>query len=295
MKKVFATYNPLVNFIFFCGVIGFGVFLIHPVFLGIGLTGSLACVFMTEGKRIIKKLVMIFIPAIILVTVINMYVNPQGDTVLWETEFRPVTMEAMIFGLLTGILIVTVILWFSYFNKIMTSDKIIFLFGKIMPSISLIFTMVLRFIPGLQAKAKEVSSAQKCIGRDVANGSLKKRIHHGVKITSIMMTWALENSIDTADSMRARGYELKGRSSFTIYHLDRRDTVALIFLAMMIIIIIIGIITGKSKAEFYPAFVISRIDIKSFAVYAAYFAMCFMPVIIQIKEALMWKHIESKI
>ncbi len=38
---VFSTYHPLINAGFFCAVIGIGMFAIHPVFLGIGVTAGL--------------------------------------------------------------------------------------------------------------------------------------------------------------------------------------------------------------------------------------------------------------
>ena len=70
--------------------------------------------------------------------------------------------------------------------------------------------MVLRFVPKFKAQFRVVSNAQKCVGRDVSNGKLLERIRHGIRILSIMVTWALENAIETADSMRSRGYGLKG-------------------------------------------------------------------------------------
>ncbi len=45
-----------------------------------------------------------------------------------------------------------------------------------------------------------------------------------------MVTWSLENAIETADSMRARGYGLPGRTSFSIYRFDSRDSSALAWL-----------------------------------------------------------------
>ena len=56
------------------------------------------------------------------------------------------------------------------------------------------------------------------MGRDVSEGSLFARIRHGLNMLSILVTWALENAIETSDSMRSRGYGLRGglRFPFTI-------------------------------------------------------------------------------
>ena len=125
-------------------------------------------------------------------------------------------MESLIYGALSGLMLASILLWFSCYNKIMTSDKFIYLFGRIMPAISLLFSMVMRFVPNYKMQIQKISNAQKCIGRDVSNGTVKEKIRHGIKIISIMFTWALESAIDSADSMRSRGYGLKNRSSFFI-------------------------------------------------------------------------------
>ena len=96
---------------------------------------------------------------------------------------------------------VSVLLWFSCSNAVMTSDKLTYLFGRIIPSLSLIFSMVLRFVPRFKTQIQVISNAQKCIGRGVDEGSILTRAKNGIKILSMLTTWALENGITTADSM----------------------------------------------------------------------------------------------
>ena len=123
-------------------------------------------------------------------------------------------------------MMVAVITWFSCCNVVMTSDKFVYLFGKLIPALSLILSMTLRFVPRFTAQIKVVTQAQRCVGRDVSSGSVRKRIHNGLTILSIVITWALENAIETADSMRSRGYGMAGRTAFSIYRLQRRDLIA---------------------------------------------------------------------
>ena len=68
----------------------------------------------------------------------------------------------------------------------MTSDKFVYLFGRIIPALSLVLSMTLRFIPKFQAQIHTVSNAQRCVGRDVSDGSLLQRAKHGLTILSIM-------------------------------------------------------------------------------------------------------------
>ncbi|MHB8061904.1 MAG: energy-coupling factor transporter transmembrane component T, partial [Ruminiclostridium sp.] len=190
---------------------------------------------------------------------------------------------------------ITVILWFSCYNAVMTSDKFIYLFGKIIPALSLIFSMVLRFVPRYTAQIKVISNAQKCIGRDVSQGSIIKRAQNGIKILSMMTTWALENAIETADSMKSRGYGLPKRTSFSLFRFDSRNKAAFITIAGLIVIVSVGAAMGQNTMRFFPSIKSIKITPFSVSVYIAYFILCMLPVIINILEEIKWKHIESKI
>ncbi len=295
MKNVFSSYHPVVNLLFFCMVIGFGIFIIHPVYLCVALAAALAYGVSLMGKSMVKLFVLGMIPVILVVTVVNMLTNPRGNTVIYHMEYSQITMEAMVFGILTGVLLAAVMMWFACFSKVMTGDKLMFLFGRVLPAASLIFSMVMRFLPNYRRQIGRISGAQKGIGVSVSDGSLKSRIRHGAKIVSIMFTWALENSIETADSMRARGYGLKGRSSFSIYRFDRRDAATTVYILISAGVIAAALASGKCRMEFYPDVVMAEPDILGIAAGVVYALLCFMPVMMQAKEVILWKYLKSKI
>lgn len=295
MKNVFSSYHPVVNLLFFCAVIGFGIFIIHPVFLCAALAASLAYGVSLMGKSMVKFFFLGMIPVMLVVTIVNMLTNPRGNTVIYYTKYSQITMEAMVFGILTGVLLAAVMMWFACFSKVMTGDKLMFLFGRVMPAASLIFSMVMRFLPNYRRQIGKISGAQRGMGTSVTDGSLKRRIHHGTKIVSIMFTWALENSIETADSMRARGYGLKGRTSFSIYRFDRRDLAAAAYILMASGLVMAAAATGQCRMEFYPDAVMAELDGMGIAACAAYVLLCFMPLMMQAKEVLLWNYLKSRI
>jgi len=295
MRSVFFTYHPIINFGFFCAVIGTGIFLHHPIFVGAGMLAALIYAIMLGGKGTIKFAALFALPMVLIFTIVNPLINPRGSTVLFYTQYSQVTLEAVIYGLLSGLMLASVLLWFSCYNKVMTSDKFVYLFGRIMPAISLIFSMVMRFVPNFKMQIQKISNAQKCIGRDVSNGTKKEKIRHGMKILSIMFTWALENAIDSADSMRSRGYGLKDRSAFSIYRFDRRDTTALIFLLIVTGIVIAGAAAGICSIEFYPEIVMAEFSLRTIIVYIAYILLCFFPIAVEVKEVAVWKLSQSRI
>lgn len=294
MNHPFSTYHPIINFGFFCAVIGIGVFVIHPVFIAIAVIASFSYAITLGRKSTLKYFGCFLLPMIIIVTIVNPLVNSRGMTILFYTKYSYVTLEATIYGLLTGLMLASVMLWFSAFNKVMTSDKFVYLFGRIIPSTSLIFAMVMRFVPNFKMQIARISDAQRGVGRNISDGNLIERAKHGLRIISIMFTWALENSIESADSMRARGYGLPGRTAFSIYRFDRRDATAAAVLGASALIVIIGAIMGKCSAEYYPNIIFAPLDVYSMAVYVAYAVLCFFPSIIQVKEAIWWKHSQSE-
>lgn len=49
MKDTFSTYHPLLNMLYFVGVIGVTVFVVHPVILAISLFGGIAYSVLLKG------------------------------------------------------------------------------------------------------------------------------------------------------------------------------------------------------------------------------------------------------
>ena len=192
-------------------------------------------------------------------------------------------------------MLVTVITWFSCFNAVMTSDKFIYLFGRVIPALSLIFSMALRLVPRFAAQIKIISNAQKGIGRDVSSGNLLQRARHGIKILSILITWALENAIETADSMKARGYGLPGRTAFAIFRFSRRDAYALFFIFACVTAVIVGSWMDIYHFRFFPTIRGQWYGFWTVAVFVVYFALGIFPIILNLKEDFIWKHLESKI
>ncbi len=293
MKDTFSTFHPIVNFTYFTAVIVFGMFFTHPILLGIAFMSSFTYSVMLKGKRAVKFNLIYMLPMLLLMAVLNPAFNHAGITILFYLESgNPVTLESILYGASSAGMFITVILWFSCYNVVMTSDKFIYLFGRIIPALSLILSMIFRFVPRYTAQIKVISNAQKCIGRDVSQGSLFKRARNGLNILSVMTTWALENAIDTADSMKSRGYGLPRRTSFSIFRFDKRDKTSFGIMAGLMVIVFIGAVMGQNTMRFFPSVKSAEITLFSIGIYAAYALFCMLPVIINILEEIKWKYIK---
>lgn len=285
----FKTYHPIVNFVYFVFVIGFSCFFMHPVCLVISLSCAIAYSVLLSGKKAVRTNMIYMIPMLIFAALINPAFNHEGITILnYFPNGNPLTLESIIYGISAAVMLVSVICWFSCFSAVMTSDKFIWLFGRIIPSLSLILSMTLRFVPKFTAQLKIVANAQRCIGRDITRGSVIKRAKCGLTILSIMVTWALENSIETADSMKSRGYGLDGRTAFSIFTFDKRDKIACAWIVLSGVYILAGSFMGCMYFRFFPGIKSVGFSAYSLSVFAAYFLLCASPVIIELLEARRW-------
>ena len=81
-----------------------------------------------------------------------------------------------------------IVIWFMSFNIVMSADKLIYLFGKAAPVLGLTLSMVFRFIPLLQARYREISMGQRCMGRHMTGGFMAK-LRQTCKEISILISW----------------------------------------------------------------------------------------------------------
>lgn len=286
----FKKYHPIVNFVYFVFVIGFSCFLMHPVCLCISLISGFIYSVVLKGKKQVIKNLIYMLPMLLMMALINPAFNHEGVTVIeYLPSGNPLTLESVIYGLCAATMIVSVICHFSCYNEVMTSDKFIYLFGKIIPSMSLIISMTLRFVPKFASQLKVVTNAQRCMGRDVSNGGVVKRVRNGLNILSIMTTWSLENAIETADSMKSRGYGIPGRTAFSIFTFDKRDKKALVCILLLGIYTLVGSLEGEISFSFFPSMKMAETSVFGISVFVAYLLLCVCPVIIELWEVRKWK------
>ena len=296
MEDTLRSCHPAVSFGYFAVVIACSMFFMHPLCLSASLLGALLYVARLKGRRGLRRHVVWVLPAALLAAVLNPAFVHQGVTILtYLPSGNPLTLESMLYGAAAAVMLASVVLWFSSYNEVMTSDKSVYLFGRVIPALSLVLSMALRFIPKFKAQMQTVSEAQACIGRDTKNGSVFRRVGNAVKIFSIMVTWSLENAIETADSMRSRGYGLPGRTAFSIYRFDSRDKAALVWLVFCGAYLVSGWIAGGTYFRYYPTIKAAAFTPMTVSFMLVYLALVLTPVILDRREDRQWNSLQSNI
>lgn len=292
---MFSSCHPALNFLYFALVIGFSMFLMHPVSLIISLGASLTYAVYLNGRRAVRFSLLVMLPMMIVAALVNPAFNHEGATLLaYLPSGNPLTLESILYGLAAAAMLAAVVTWFSCYTAVMTSDKFVYLFGRVIPALSLVLSMTLRFVPKFQAQFKVVSEAQQCVGRDVSNGSLLRRLRNAVTIFSIMLTWSLENAIETADSMKSRGYGLPGRTAFFIYRFDSRDKAVLAWLVYCGFFLCCGAAAGGFTWRYYPTMKGAPWTPMTVCFQAVYLALCLTPVALDLWADWSWRRLRGE-
>ena len=291
MNDAFSKCHPAVNFLFFAGAIAAAVVIQHPAYLLATVLTGMIYYFLLNGRKGIKLLLGL-LPLFILLTAVNPLFNTLGDRALFFVFGRPYTAQALFYGAAVGAMFVGMVLWFGCYNKVLTTDKFTSLFGYLIPSISLLLVMVLRMIPAFIRKARQILGARQAIGKGLGDGATKKeKVTEGMTVLGALTAWALEGSIITADSMRARGYSGGKRSSFMTYPMTARDYTLLILMGALLALLILSAFQGQTEAVFVPTLQLAAPS-WGLGVYTIYLLI---PTILHIKEVLAWRISRSKI
>ena len=286
----------MVNFVYFTLVLMFSMFFMHPVYLTASLLCAAAFSIRLSGKSTLRPQLKFLLPTVLAVALINPAFSHAGVTILaYLPSGNPLTLESIVYGTAAAVMLAAVILWFSCFNVVMTTDKFVYLFGRVIPSMSLVLSMAFRFVPRFAAQFREVSEAQRCIGRDLSEGSAVERLKKAASIVSIMVTWSLENAAQTADSMKSRGYGLSGRTAFSVYRLDGRDKALLVWLLLCGFYIVCGWAAGGIEFQYYPMMEGTQLGVFQLSFMLAYLLLCLTPIVLDAVEDIKWKHSGSAI
>ena len=273
-RDVFSGYHPVNNFLFFLLVTGFTMFVMHPAVLLISLTASNAYHISLKGKKAVFFGILYMLPLMLLAAVLNPAFSHEGVTVLmYLPDGNPLTLESCLYGAFSAVMLIAVIVWFACYSEVMTSDKFVYLFGRIVPALSLVISMALRFVPRFTEKFRRIREAR--AGTGEKSGFFTE--------LSVMITWALESSVETADSMRARGYGSAKRTAFSIYTFGSKDRELLLWLLFCAFSLISSCAAGVYRWQFYPVFAgggFTPVTLFSLLVFSA---LCLTPVFIDRK------------
>ena len=292
-NDAFSGFHPGVNLAFFAAALGLTMFIQQPVYLLISMISGCAYLLYLRGEKGFFRQVGYLVPILVMMAVINPMFNHRGVTVLlYLPNDNPVTLEAVCFGLASAVMMGASIVWFNCCNTVFTSDKIIYLFGRVIPALSLLISMTLRFVPRFKNFLQSVLQTQQAMHKPE---NTKEKLQQALAAFSATVSWAMEQSIVSADSMKSRGYGLFGRTAFSIYLFEKRDGTVLAFLAVLCAGAVLPHLAGQMDWVYYPSMSGQLLGPVQALAYLCYGGMCNLPLIIDLLEDRKWNDLKSKI
>lgn len=289
----FTNYHPIILFLYYVAIVSMTMFILHPVVLSVSFAGALFFYATITSVRTLWKEMQIFLGLLVLIAGTNPLFVHRGETVLFYVNQSPITAEAFFYGIFIAMMLVAVIFWSKAFSLLITSDKFMYLFGGAMPKLSLVLTMALKFISQFKKQMKDVQKTQRTLGLYTSN-RIKDRIFSGIRIFYSMIAWSLENAVEQGDAMKAKGYGLKGRTHFSLFSWQIRDTVVFAILALFVIGILVVQANDGYYFQFYPT--VTNWSVTSFEIGKSMLIIGFVsfPSLVEIKENIQWKFAKSK-
>ncbi len=265
---------------------------LNPVILLLSLSAAFTTLFLRErpprrAELLLPLLILLVFPPV------NALLSHNGLTVLFVVNDTLITLEALLYGAVMGLSVAASLLWFLYFSAVMTSDKLLCLLGKLSPRAALVLSMSIRYVRLFSRQARRIEESQTALGL-YREENLPDRVRGKLRVFSVLVTWALENGIITADSMTARGYGSGRRTAFSTFRFGKRD---LCYLALSLLLAagsLLSVLLSPSYS-FYPTLSALPATPLAIAGYAAYALLVFLPLIIETEDALKWKFLQRRI
>jgi len=228
-------------------------------------------------------------------------------------QYYTFTVESLIFGLSIALMLLAIVLWFRFYQEFMTADRFLYLFAPLAPTMALSITMVQRWIPLTKQRWQQIRTAQKAMPSYCTVASeqalsplqsqhtvreqegsatktppatsrflpqkIKTRLKAYRALTrslSALMSWSMEDAIQTADSMQARGYsghsdtpsntspsppkqqskkaKLPRRTSFRSFRFTAQDRISLVLITPLALTAGFGIFFSTRTLAFFPIY-----------------------------------------
>lgn len=244
--RILNTCHPVVSLVFFTAAIILSLAVTNPLFCTVNVLCASLLNVVLRKRRAIPLLAFLAV-AFAAIALINPLFNTDGENVLFTCLGRPYTVEALCHGASTATMFVSMILWFSALTCVMTDDRAMFMIARIAPSLSMVVTMIFRLFPSFSRKAEEIAHARACIGKSSSAPTLKEKIGNSMQTLSILIACSMDDSVQTVQSMRSRGYGTGKRSSFAKYPFTSRDIVLLASIGVAVSAVVAGGAIGTSS------------------------------------------------
>lgn len=285
--SAFAHCHPAVGLLYFTLMLVCAMCLTHPAALAAAIVPALLYAGLLDGRTVWRPLCKL-LPLLLLAALVNPLFNHRGVTVIGRfPNGNPLTLESVYYGIAAAALLAAVLLWFLCCTNVLTADKLLWLFGRTLPRLGLTLTMAVGFLPRFRAQWDRIRAGQTALGQR-QDASRVRRVKSALDALAILITWALEHALETAGSMKARGYGLGRPTSYSPHRLTGRDKGLLVWVCLCGALTLTAWAMGGFSARYWPAVSFAHGPWTVLGT-AAYAALGLTPSLLEGREAWIWR------
>ena len=235
----------------------------------------------------IKSTTKVFLPVILFITLLNTIFTHVGDTHIYIFGSYYVTFEALVYGVIMAVTFFLVTLTFIAYNTYVSYQDMLYVFSKKYPNLSMIIIMSLRFVPLIQKRSNELLELSKLKNR---NEDLKftEKTSELIQNLGLVVSWSLEEAMQSASSMKSRGYNITKRTSYLRYDFNKIDVLLTVLILVTATISVYGLYNGVGSIMIYPKFTFTFSQTPFNIYYFAYVVLLLPFIIIEIWERILW-------
>lgn len=276
--------HPAIPLAFFAAALGLTMGAFQPVLIATSLMGALACGALLRGGRAVARDLRWQLPLLVIVTLVNPVFAARGATELFRVGSFAFYGESLAYGAAMGGLLLATIAWFANAAAVLSADRVMTALGGRAPALALMLSMTLRLVPRFSRHGRAVADAQAACSR-VAPAGKRQTIAAAVRQMSVLVGWSMEDCLETADSMRARGWASGARR--TAYRRQRFRARDAVFMAVVLglgALCVAVAVAAVGQFRFYPTLT----PLAPWWGYVPYALFFFLPCVLIGGERLRW-------
>ena len=212
----FDRYHPVVAFCYFAVLLVVEMAAMQPVYLAISFSAALACSVLLRGARATGRTLAWQLPLVAVIALANPLFSASGSTEIFRLGVRAFYLESFAFGACMGLMLATVLLTLESASRVFTSDRVMALFGNAAPTVGLMLSMTARLVPQFVRRGTDIGGVQRACtaarppvgeseGDDAPRARRGAALRDNLRLSSVLMGWSMEDSLETASAMKARG------------------------------------------------------------------------------------------
>jgi energy-coupling factor transport system permease protein len=268
---------------YFAGLFALNFMYPHPVFHGTVCVGTFLLAFYYGGLYKMGRLLRLGFLTGVCIVLLNICLNHRGSHLLFYFLGNPVTLEAAVYGVHAGLLMMTMMAGFLSFNALLDQQRFLYLFAKILPKIALILHMAMRYTGVFGQKARELTEIQKLRGTWGGPGKWRHRIRRSAMLLTALAAWNLEEGMETALVLKARGYGRGRRSAYALYAFTGSDAAFLAVSAGLTGMLVLA--RERAQYAFYPALAPVNMSINQWLTWGMLAAYLGLPLVLELAAA----------